>query len=60
MSQQELQMAGQLVGATSGPCHPSDYQDTYADRVNELIEAKRTKKQFRAENQAPTETNVST
>jgi len=53
-------MAGQLVGATSGPCHPSDYQDTYADRVNELIEAKRTKKQFRAENQAPTETNVST
>jgi DNA end-binding protein Ku len=36
---------------------PSDYPDTYTDRVNELIEA-RNKKEFQPAEQAPAASNV--
>jgi DNA end-binding protein Ku len=51
-------MASQPIEAMSGPWRPSDYRDTYADRVNELIGAKEGNNQFRAGREAPAETNV--
>ena len=58
LSRQELSMARQLIDAMSGPWQPSDYRDTYTDRVNELIEAKKDKKEFRVAEEAPAATNV--
>ena len=34
-------MARQLIEPMTGPWQPSDYRDTYTDRVNDLIEAKK-------------------
>jgi DNA end-binding protein Ku len=42
----------------SGPWHPADFRDTYTDRVNELIEAKKNKKEFQTAAEAPAETSV--
>jgi DNA end-binding protein Ku len=58
LSPRDLQMAGQLIDAMSGPWNPSDYRDAYAERVNDLIEAKRNKKEFRAADEPAAETNV--
>ncbi len=58
LSDRELQMASQLIEAMSGPWNPADYRDTYTDRVNELIEAKKNKKEFRPAEPAPAATNV--
>ena len=51
-------MARLLVDAMSGPWKPSDYRDSYTDRVNELIEAKKDKKEYQLADQAPAATNV--
>ena len=53
LSPQELQMARLLVDAMSGPWKPSDYRDSYTDRVNELIEAKKDKKELPARRPGP-------
>ncbi len=58
-SQQEVRMARQLVDTMSGPWTPSDYRDTYTDRVNELIEAKKNDKEFQPAAEPPAATNVS-
>jgi DNA end-binding protein Ku len=58
LSRQELSMARQLIDAMSGPWKPADYRDTYTDRVNELIEAKKHKKKVRTSQEAPAATNV--
>jgi DNA end-binding protein Ku len=59
LSQQEVRMARQLVDTMSGPWTPSDYRDTYADRVNELIEAKKNEKEFQPAAEPPAATGVS-
>ena len=58
-SRQETRMARQLVDSMSGPWEPSDYRDTYTDRVNELIEAKKSEKDFRPAAEPPAATNAS-
>jgi DNA end-binding protein Ku len=58
-SRQETRMARQLVDSMSGPWEPSDYRDTYTDRVNELIEAKKSEKEFRPASEPPAATDVS-
>ena len=58
LSPQELRMAGQLIDAMSGPWEPSQYRDTYTDRVNDLIEARKRDKQFKAADEAPAATKV--
>jgi DNA end-binding protein Ku len=58
LSRQELSMARQLIDAMSGPWKPADYRDTYTDRVNELIEAKKNKEEFQPAEEAPAATNV--
>jgi len=57
-SQQELRMANQLIRAMSGPWKPSDYRDTYTDRVNTLIDAKKHNKEITPASEAPQPTNV--
>jgi DNA end-binding protein Ku len=52
-------MARQLVDSMSGPWTPSDYRDTYTDRVNDLIEAKKSEKEFQPAAEPPAATNVS-
>ena len=42
LTRQELRMARQLIESMTGPWQPSDYRDTYTDRVNDLIKAKKT------------------
>ena len=59
LSREEVRMARQLVDAMSGPWTPSDYRDTYTDRVNELIEAKKNEKEFQPAAGPPAATNVS-
>jgi DNA end-binding protein Ku len=58
-SRQEARMARQLVDAMSGPWTPSDYRDSYTDRVNELIEAKKNEQEFQPAAESPAATNVS-
>jgi DNA end-binding protein Ku len=57
-SPQELRMATQLIEAMSGPWHPAEYRDTYTDRVNQLIAAKKNNKEVTAATEAPLPTNV--
>ena len=52
-------MARQLVESMSGPWTPSDYRDTYTDRVNELIEAKKNGQEFQPAAGPPSATNAS-
>ncbi|WP_199514735.1 non-homologous end joining protein Ku [Nucisporomicrobium flavum] len=54
----ELSMAAQLIDSMSGPWKPSEYRDTYTDRVNELIEAKKAGREVTAAEDAPEPTNV--
>ena len=58
LSRQELSMARQLIDAMSGPWKASDYRDTYTDRVNGLIDAKKHKKKVKLTQEAPAATNV--
>lgn len=55
---QEITMAAQLIEAMSGPWKPEDYRDTYTDRVNDLIEAKRKDQQVTVTDEPPAATNV--
>jgi DNA end-binding protein Ku len=55
---QELKMAVSLVESMSDDWRPDQYRDTYTDRVNELIEAKRSGAEFRPSEAAPEPTNV--
>ena len=58
LSAPELKMAGQLIESMAGPWKPSDYRDTYTDRVNQLIRAKSKNKTYEAAEEAPQGTNV--
>jgi DNA end-binding protein Ku len=57
-SQPELRIARQLIDAMTGPWQPSDYRDSYTDRVNDLIEAKKDHKEVQPAAEAPAATNV--
>jgi DNA end-binding protein Ku len=57
-SQRELRVAAQLIDAMSGPWEPSEYRDTYTDRVNELIDAKKNDKEFTPAPEAPAATEA--
>lgn len=59
LSTEEKRMARQLVESMTGPWQPSDYRDTYTDRVNELIEAKKSEQEFQPAAEPPAATNVS-
>jgi DNA end-binding protein Ku len=54
----ELAMAGQLIDSMSGPWKPADFRDTYTDRVNELIEAKRKGQEVTPSEPAPAATGA--
>ena len=58
LSPQELRMARQLIDSMTEPWNPSDYRDSYTDRVNGLIEAKKRGKQVQPAAQAAAATNV--
>ena len=55
---QELKMAVSLVESMATEWRPQDYRDTYTDRVNELIESKRSGAEFQPSEPAPEPTNV--
>ncbi|HEU5269142.1 MAG TPA: Ku protein [Jatrophihabitans sp.] len=55
---QELKMAVSLVESMGAEWRPQDYRDTYTDRVNELIESKRSGAEFQPSEPAPEPTNV--
>ncbi len=54
----ELSMAAQLIDSMSGEWKPSEYRDTYTDRINELIEAKKAGREVTVAEAAPEPTNV--
>jgi DNA end-binding protein Ku len=58
LTRQELRMARQLIESMTGPWQPSDYRDTYTDRVNDLIEAKKNNEEFKPADEAPPGTTV--
>jgi DNA end-binding protein Ku len=55
----ELAMAHQLIDSMSGPWRPGDFRDTYTERVEELIEAKKKGREVTAAEPAPEPTGVS-
>ena len=55
----ELSMAAQLIDSLAGPWRPTDYRDTYTDRVNELIEAKKAGEEITETAPAPAATGAS-
>jgi DNA end-binding protein Ku len=58
LSSQELKMARQLIDSMSGEWKPSAYRDTYTDRVNELIKAKKNDTEYEPAEQAPPATEA--
>jgi DNA end-binding protein Ku len=54
----ELKMAKQLVESMSGRWRAADYRDTYTDRVNKLIKAKKSNKDFEPAAEAPSATDA--
>ena len=54
----ELAMADYLIKSMDEPWNPEAYRDTYIDRVNELIEAKRQGNEVRQLDEALQPTNV--
>jgi DNA end-binding protein Ku len=58
LSRQELDMAAQLIDSMTGSWRPSDYRDTYTDRVNKLIRAKSKNADWEPAEEAPEATNV--
>ena len=57
-SKGELSMASQLIESMEEPWKPEGYRDTYTDRVNDLIEAKRRGNEIEQADEAPPATNV--
>ena len=57
-SKGELAMATQLITSMDEPWKPERYRDTYTDRVNDLIEAKRRGHEVQQADEAPEATNV--
>ena len=57
-SKGELAMATQLIKSMDETWKPEQYRDTYTDRVNDLIEAKRKGNDVKVADQAPQPTNV--
>jgi DNA end-binding protein Ku len=55
---QELRTAGQLIDSMTGSWKPTDYRDTYTDRVHDLIETKREGGEVEIAAAAPEPTNV--
>lgn len=58
LSQPERRMARQLIDAMTGPWKPSDYRDSYTDRVTGLIDAKKHDREFQTADKAPPGTDV--
>ena len=58
LSPKELSMADRLIDSMSGRGKPTDYRDTYTDRVNELIKAKKKGVEVELAEEAPQATNV--
>ena len=58
LTRQELRMARQLIESMTGPWQPTDYRDTYTDRVNDLIKAKKNDEEFQPAEEAPAATTV--
>jgi DNA end-binding protein Ku len=54
----ELTTAVQLVESMTGPWKPTEFRDTYADRVQALIKAKRKGDEVEVADEAPTATNA--
>ncbi|GIF74012.1 non-homologous end joining protein Ku [Asanoa siamensis] len=54
----ELSMAAQLIDSMTSGWKPEEYRDTYTDRVNELIEAKKAGEEITETEAAPEATNV--
>ena len=54
----EKHMAEQLIDSLSAKWRPSDFHDTYTDRVNQLIEEKKAGKEVTTAEEAPEPTNV--
>jgi DNA end-binding protein Ku len=54
----EVRLATQLIQAMTGPWRPSDYRDSYTDRVNELIEAKKNNEEITPASRAPQPTSA--
>jgi DNA end-binding protein Ku len=57
-SRGELAMATQLITSMDETWKPDRYRDTYTDRVNDLIEAKRRGHEVQQADEAPEATNV--
>lgn len=55
---QELKMATSLIESMADDWRPDDYRDDYTDRLNKLIESKRTGAEFAPSEDAPAPTNV--
>ncbi|MDG4825831.1 Ku protein [Asanoa sp. WMMD1127] len=55
----ELSMAAQLLDSMTSAWKPEEYRDTYTDRVNELIEAKKSGEEITETEAAPEATGVS-
>lgn len=58
LSRQELAMASQLIESMTGPWRPSEYRDTYTDRINKLVRAKSKNAEWEPAEEAPEATNV--
>jgi DNA end-binding protein Ku len=54
----ELRMAKQLIESMTGRWEPEEYRDTYTDRVNELIAAKKKGDEVTVAEEAPAATDV--
>jgi DNA end-binding protein Ku len=54
----ERHMAQQLIDSMSGPWRPADFRDTYTDRVNKLIKAKKAGKEVTPAAAAPEPTSA--
>jgi len=57
-SKGELAMATQLIKSMDESWKPEQYRDTYTDRVNDLIEAKRKGNDVEVADEVPQPTNV--
>jgi DNA end-binding protein Ku len=55
---EELRMAKQLIDSMSGAWRPTDFRDTFTDRVNELIKAKKNNKDYLPADEAPQPTEA--
>lgn len=58
VGKQELDSAVQLIESLAMKWEPSDYHDTYRERVEDLVKAKRRGKQVVTEGEPPEATNV--